>query len=288
MPDTMTLSHRSIRVAHSPDADDAFMFDPLARGEVAVEGLRFEHVLLDIQTLNECALRGEHEVSAISFAAYPEVADRYRLMTCGSSMGEGYGPIVVAAHRLRPTDLRGLRIAVPGLKTSACLALRLCLERDFEAVPVRFDRIAHAVEAGEVDAGLLIHEGQLTYREDGLHLALALEPWWAHRTGGLPLPLGGNVVRRDLGPELARDVTRAVRASIEGALANRARSLDSALRHARGLTRDQADRFVGMYVNRRTVDLGDDGRRAVRLFLEMGRDLGLVPAFADDIDFIEA
>ncbi len=278
------VTRRLVRVAHSPDSDDAFMFEPLVSDRVAVDGLRFAHVLLDIESLNEAARRATYEVSAISFAAFPWVASRYRLMGCGASMGEGYGPVVVAARPLVRQDLRRRRVAVPGLRTSACLAARLWLD-DFEAVPVRFDRIGEAVLGGEVDAGVLIHEGQLTYREDGLHAVENLGAWWARRTGGLPLPLGGDVVRRDLGDDLAVRVTRAVRASIEHALAHRERALDSALRYARGLTREQADRFVSMYVNARTVDLGADGRRAVRLFLEMGRDRGLLPDFGH-IEFV--
>jgi len=272
---TLGIEPRTIRVAHSPDADDAFMFHALASGAVRASGLAFEHVLADIETLNEAARAGRYEVSAISFRSYPEVAGRYWLMACGASMGEGYGPLVVAASPSTRADLRGKRIAIPGLGTSAHLAARLWLD-DIVPVPVRFDDVARAVLAGEAQAGVLIHEGQLTFREDGLHLVEDLGRAWLERTG-LPLPLGGNIVRRDLGLDAARSITRAVRASIEHGLARREEALAAALRFGRGLDRTQADRFVGMYVNARTVDLGEDGLRAVRLFLALGHERGLLP-----------
>jgi len=266
-----------IRLAHSPDPDDAFMFYGLARGFVDAGPYRFEHILEDIQTLNERALRGEYEMTAISIHAYPHVADKYRLTVCGASMGENYGPMVVTREPIEVEQLRGRTIAVPGLMTTAYLALQLLLGKDaFEPRVVMFDQIPDEVAAGKVDAGLLIHEGQLTYAAQGLHLVVDLGRWWMQRTG-LPLPLGGNVVRRDLGDAVGRDVTRIMQASIRYGLEHRDEAVTYALQFGRGLNPGLADRFVGMYVNQWTLDYGERGREAVRRLLSEGAAAGLVP-----------
>lgn len=266
-----------IRVAHSPDPDDAFMFYGLACGAVDPGPYRFEHVLADIQTLNDAARRGEYEVTAISIHAYPYVADRYALTACGCSMGDGYGPLLVTRRPTPLGDLPGRTIAVPGRTTTAFLVLQLALgPGSFEPHVVAFDRIADAVVAGEVDAGLLIHEGQLTYARQGLHTVLDLGVWWQQRMG-LPLPLGGNAVRRDLGPRVGRELTGLLRRSIRYGLEHRAEAVRYALRFGRGLDEGLADRFVGMYVNDWTLDYGPRGRAAVGRLLEEGAAAGLVP-----------
>ncbi len=275
-----------IRLAHSPDPDDAFMFYGLACGAVDPGPYRFEHILDDIQTLNERALRGEYEVTAISVHAYPYVRDRYVLTACGSSMGDNYGPMVVARRPLRLEQLRGATIAVPGRMTTAYLVLQLALGKDaFTPRVTLFDRIPEEVAAGRVDAGLLIHEGQLTYERAGLKLVLELGVWWQQRTG-LPLPLGGNALRRDLGPEHGAALTRIIRASIRYGLEHRAAAVRYALQFGRGLDEPLADRFVGMYVNEWTLDYGERGRAAVRRLLAEGAAAGLVPD-AGEIDFID-
>jgi 1,4-dihydroxy-6-naphthoate synthase len=268
-------STRVIRVAHSPDSDDAFMFYALAADKIDTEGLRYVHELQDIETLNQRALRGELEVTAASIHAYAYLADRYALLPHGASMGDRYGPRLVAREAAGRRDVRGRRVAVPGPLTSAYLALRL-YEPEFTPVFIPFDRIDDAVLAGEVDMGLLIHEGQLTYGQRGLHLVADMGEWW-HGETGLPLPLGGNLVRKDLGPDLVRTVSRHLRASIAYGLDHRAGALDHAMRYARGLDPDQADEFVGMYVNHWTLDYGERGREAVRLFLERGAEAGIIP-----------
>jgi 1,4-dihydroxy-6-naphthoate synthase len=274
-----------IRLAHSPDPDDAFMFYGLAQGAVDPGPYHFEHILEDIQTLNERAERGEYEVTALSIHAYPYVRDKYVLTACGSSMGDNYGPTLVARRPLAIEELRDRTIAVPGLKTTAYLALQLALGRGtFRPQVTMFDQIPDEVAAGRVDAGLLIHEGQLTYRRLGLHLILDLGVWWRERTG-LPLPLGGNAIRRDLGMEHRREIARIVRASIEYGLAHRDPAVKYALQFGRGLDRELADRFVGMYVNEWTLDYGDRGRAAVRRLLAEGATAGLVPD-AGEIEFI--
>ena len=265
-----------IRVAHSPDSDDAFMFYALATGKIDTGGLEFRHELQDIETLNRRALAGELEVTAVSIHAYAYVADRYLLLPHGASMGEGYGPRLVAREALAPEQLHGRKVAVPGTLTSAYLALRL-FQPELETVVVPFDQIIEQVAAGQADMGLLIHEGQLTYQDHGLHLIADLGEWWGERTGGLPLPLGGNAIRRDLGPELISRVSVILRESIAYGLENRRAALDHARSFGRGLTEAQTDEFVGMYVNPRTLDYGDDGRRAVRLFLEQGYEAGIIP-----------
>ena len=266
---------RRIRVAHSPDADDAFMFCALAQGRIPTGDYEFEHVLADIETLNRAALEGRYEVTACSIHAYAHLADRYALLNAGASMGEGYGPVVVAREPLAAGALNGIPVAVPGTLTSAYLALRLWHPR-VSTVVLPFDRILDAVADGEVAAGVLIHEGQLTYGERGLHAVVDLGAWWGERTG-LPLPLGGNVIRRDLGPEVLREVAALVRESIRWGLEHRAEALEHAARWGRGLTEEQASRFVGMYVNPRTLDYGPDGRLAVQAFLDEGADAGILP-----------
>jgi 1,4-dihydroxy-6-naphthoate synthase len=265
-----------LRLGHSPDPDDAFMFYALAQGLVDAEGLEFEHVLEDIETLNRRAERGELEITALSVHAYAHVHARYLLLPHGASMGDGYGPLLVSQRPLRVEELRAARIAVPGLRTSAYLAARLALG-DFEAAVMPFDRITDAVRAGEADAGLLIHEGQLTYAGHGLLRILDLGAWWRDETGGLPLPLGVNAVRRDLPEEVIRRITRVLGASIRHALAHREPAVTHALRYGRGLDRELAGRFIGMYVNELTQDLGERGRAGMREFLRRGHAAGLVP-----------
>jgi len=277
---------RTIRVGHSPDSDDAFMFYALAAGRIDTGELRFIHELQDIETLNRRALAGDLEVSAVSIHAFAYLSERYVLLPHGASMGEGYGPRIVARGPMRPAELAGRRVAVPGTMTSAYLALKL-FQPDVECEVVPFDRILEHVADGRADAGLIIHEAQLTYADAGLSLVADLGEWWAGETGGLPLPLGGNVIRTDLGLELIERVSDLLRESIAYALSHRRAALDHAQQYARGLGREQADEFVGMYVNERTLDYGEDGRRAVRLFLDRGFEAGLIPRrvtvrFADD------
>jgi len=266
---------RRITVAHSPDSDDAFMFFALAQGKVGDPDLEFVHVLEDIQSLNQRALRGEYEVTAVSFHAYAYIADRYALLPHGASMGDGYGPMVVSREACHPEDLRGKRIAVPGTLTTAALALRLW-DPDLQHVVIPFDQIMDAVIARTVDAGLIIHEGQVTYRSLGFHKVVDLGEWWLRETG-LPLPLGGNVIRKDLGPDLMRRLSHLLRESIRYALAHREEALDYAMQFARNMERRLADRFVGMYVNDLTLDYGERGRAAVRRLLAMGHERGLIP-----------
>ena len=271
-----------IRVGHSPGPDDAFMFYALAKEKIHTGRYRFTHELVDIETLNQRALRGELELTAISFHAYAFVHERYILCQCGASMGDGYGPIVVARSPMTVDDLRECPIAVPGRWTSAFLALRIFLRAEFPFVIVPFDEIPAVVSAGAyrgqaVGSGLLIHEGQLTFQQQGLKPIVDLGVWWKEQTG-LPLPLGGNAIRRDLGEQVIADVHRLLRESIDYALAHRTEALNYALAFARDLDTSLADRFVGMYVNRWTQDLGEAGRESVRLFLEKGYELGAIPA----------
>jgi 1,4-dihydroxy-6-naphthoate synthase len=266
---------RTIRVAHSPDSDDAFMFYALAEGKIDTGDIRYVHELQDIETLNQRALKGELEVTAVSIHAYAYLSDRYALLPHGASMGDRYGPKLVARDApAAAASVRGKRIAVPGLLTSAYLALRL-FEPDFEPVVTPFDQIDEAVINGDVDLGLLIHEGQLTYEEQGLHLVADMGAWWFEQTG-LPLPLGGNVIRKDLGDALIQRISRHLRDSIAYGLGHRASALDHSMKYARGLERGMADTFVGMYVNDWTLDYGDRGRKAVRLFLERGVQSGVI------------
>lgn len=270
MPD----SPRTIHVAHSPDSDDAFMFYALAANKVDTEGLTYVHELQDIESLNQRAARGELEVTAVSIHAYADLTDRYALLPSGASMGDRYGPRLVSRTPMGRADVKGKKVAVPGLKTSAYLAARL-YEPDFDAVVVPFDQIEQAVLDKQVDVGLLIHEGQLTFHDVGLHLIKDLGEWWFEETG-LPLPLGGNVVRRDLGGPLMKKIARHLHASIAYALEHRKAALDHAMQYARGLDREKADTFVGMYVNDWTLDYGPRGREAIRLFLERGVQAGIV------------
>ena len=251
-----------ITIAHSPDSDDAFMFYGLARGGVPTGDLEVSHVLTDIETLNRHAQEGRHEVTAISFHAYAYVADKYALMPCGGSIGDGYGPLLVARERLAAGALAGKRVAVPGTLTSAFLALKL-FAPDVETHVVPFDRILEEVQAGRADVGLIIHEGQLTYGGHGLHKLVDLGAWWKQETG-LPLPLGGNAVRRDLGPELMARLTRLVRETVRHSLAHRPQALEYAMSFARGMDPGVADRFVGMWVNDMTIEMGERGRPAPR------------------------
>jgi 1,4-dihydroxy-6-naphthoate synthase len=266
----------TIRVGHSPDSDDAFMFYALTHDKLDTGGLRFVHQLEDIETLNQRALKGELEVSAVSIHAFAYLADRYALLASGSSMGDQYGPTLVTREPMRLDDLRGRIIAIPGKLTTAYLTLQLCLDKDVPVVVQSFDQILPAVAEGRVDAGLLIHEGQLYYGERGLHKVVDLGQWW-HEQTGLPLPLGGNVVRKDLGAALVDRIARLLEQSIRYALDHREEALDYALRYARDLEPALADRFVGMYVNDWTLDYGPRGRQAVRTLLERAARAGLVP-----------
>ncbi len=263
-----------IRIAHSPDSDDAFMFYALTTGKIDTEGFQIEHVLADIETLNREALRGTYEISAISFHAYPYVADKYWVLPSGGSVGEGYGPIVVSKQALN--SLKGKRIGVPGKLTTAFLVLKL-YEPDFEEVVMPFDQILLAVQEGQVDAGLVIHEGQLSYVDKGLKKIVDLGQWWQEKTG-LPLPLGCNVVRKDLGLENIRKIERLMKESIRYALEHREEALQFAKEYARDIKEDmeRTNRFVGMYVNHRTLDYGEDGRDAVRLLLKLGVERGII------------
>ncbi len=277
----MNPSVQRIRVGHSPDPDDAFMFYALAKGKLDTGRYRFEHELVDIEALNRRALAGELELTAVSVHAYAYLTDRYVLCPCGASMGDRYGPMVVARTRCPPHDLARATIAVPGTLTTAYLVLRMALGTGFDAVVVPFDRILDAVAAGEyagrpIDAGLIIHEGQLTYAEHRLERIVDLGRWWFDETG-LPLPLGANALRKDLGPETIGEVNSLLRQSIEYALAHRAEALDYALGFGRGLDRATADRFVGMYVNQWTLDFGPQGREAVAQLLWRGHAVGLIP-----------
>ncbi len=275
----------TLLLGHSPDPDDAFMFYGLAAGRVPTRGWVFEHVLQDIQTLNDRALRGELHITAISIHAYPYVSDRYALTACGASMGDGYGPMVVAREPMNVEDLVGRTIAVPGELTTAFLALNLLVGKGrFEHRVVMFDEILARVAAGEADAGLIIHEGQLTYGQHRLTKVVDLGQWWKRQTG-LPLPLGGNCIRRDLGTAAMAEITGVLRDSIEFGLAHRHEGVQHALPYARDMGADLADRFVGMYVNPWTIDYGPTGRQAVRELLRRGADAGLVPPIGQ-IDFV--
>jgi 1,4-dihydroxy-6-naphthoate synthase len=274
----------TIHVAHSPDSDDAFMFYALAAGKIDTEGLTYVHELQDIESLNQRAMRGELEVTAVSIHAYAYLSDRYSLLPHGASMGDRYGPRLVARDPADRSEVKRKRIAIPGPLTSAYLALQL-YEPDFTPVFTPFDAIEDAVVNGDVDMGLLIHEGQLTFAERGLHLVADMGEWWFQEIG-LPLPLGGNVVRKDLGPDLTRKISRHLRDSIAYGLQHRVGALDHAMQYARGLDRSKADTFVGMYVNDWTLDYGDRGRQAVRLFLQRGVEAGLVKK-AVTVEFVD-
>lgn len=279
-----TSAIREIKVAHSPDSDDAFMFYGLATQKVRVPGLKFSHTLKDIESLNHLAIESApFDVTAVSFHAYAYMQERYALMNTGSSFGEGYGPMLVATRRFTVEEIPKLRIAIPGTLTTAYLTLKLyCPE--IETVFCDFDRIIPAVAAGEFDAGLLIHEGQLTYAQDGLIKLLDLGQWWRNETG-LPLPLGGNAIRRDLGEATLRETANAVRSSIQHGLDHRDEALAYAMQFARDLDSSLAGRYIGMYVNERTIDMGEDGREAVKRILAMGHERGIIPV-SSKVDFV--
>jgi 1,4-dihydroxy-6-naphthoate synthase len=272
-----------IRLGHSPDADDAFMFWALAVNRIDTRGFEFEHVLRDIQTLNEWALEGRLEVTAISLHAYPFVQDRYALLPHGASMGSGYGPVVVAPGAMTRDELRGLEIAVPGTMTTAFLVLRMYLG-DFSYRVVPFDEILDEVKSGAAEAGLLIHEGQLTYQAEGLEKVVDLGEWWLLETG-LPLPLGANVARRDIGPDRLHDLSEVLAESISAGLANRREAMEYALGFGRGLDSELGDRFVAMYVNELTQDYGEEGREAVRELMRRGEAIGAFESPVN-VDFV--
>lgn len=275
---------RTISVAHSPDSDDAFMFYGLATNKLETEGLKFEHTLKDIQTLNEDARNGVYDVTAISFHAYAYVADKYALLPHGASIGDKYGPILVSREPRDASEIGMMKIAVPGELTSAYLALRI-YHSDFEHVVMPFDEIIEAVQKGEADAGLLIHEGQLFYNQMGLHKVLDLGEWWYDKTG-LPLPMGGNVIRRDLGKDLMQRVSKHLHNSIVYSMENREDALAYAMQFARDMQPELADRFVAMWVNDLTLDYGDRGRESVKRLLNEGHDAGIIPHKVK-VDFVD-
>jgi len=284
---TTVAPGRVLTLGHSPDSDDAFMFYALAEGKIDSEGLEFEHVLKDIQTLNEWAREGKLDTTAISVHAYAYVQDKYSLLAHGASMGDGYGPMIVTNEPTSIDALVGKRIAIPGPLTSAYLAFQIYMDgKPFEAVFIMFDKIIDAVKAGEVDAGLLIHEGQLTHGDDGLHMVVDLGAWWKDRTG-TPLPLGVNAIRRDLGDDLSKAMSRVMRRSIQYSLDHRKPALEHAMQYARDLPTEMADKFVGMYVNELTLDLGDRGRRGIELLLKEGADRGITPAVQHPVTFVD-
>lgn len=287
---TTSNSPQLIRVGHSPDPDDAFMFHALANDKIPTGNLRFVHELQDIETLNRRAMQGELEVTAVSIHAYSFLLDKYALLPTGCSMGDKYGPLVIARKRMTPRDLTHVKVAVPGTLTTAFLTLKLLFDslgaKDrlvYEVIP--FDQIIPAVVSGKYEAGLIIHEGQLTFRKQGLNLVTDLGVWWQEKTG-LPLPLGGNVVRKDLGLETIREVSRLIKESIRYALAHRNEALEHAVKYARDMDVTLADKFVGMYVNHWTLDYGEHGRAAVRRLLAEGHRAGVIP-HACDVEFVD-
>jgi 1,4-dihydroxy-6-naphthoate synthase len=283
MNSSVDTTLREIAVAHSPDSDDAFMFYGLATNKVRVPGLRFNHTLCDIETLNRKALDGFYDITAISFHAYPYVQDKYALMPSGGSVGEGYGPMIVSSRLITPDELPKVKIAIPGTMTTAYLALKLYApDAVTEVVP--FDQIIPKVLEGKYEAGLIIHEGQLTFDRAGLHRIVDMGKWWREKTG-MPLPLGGNAIRRELGPDLMNTCCIALRNSIQYALDHREEALQYAMQFARDLDAQLADKFVGMYVNERTLDYGKDGREAIVKLLDMGYDAGIIP-HKPQVDFV--
>ena len=282
----MSTPQKAFRVGHSPDPDDAFMFHAMTTGAINTEGREYEHVLLDIETLNKHAMDGTYEISAVSIHSFPEIADRYHLMNCGASMGEGYGPMIISNKEMSEEEAKTRVIAIPGLGTSAYLSLRLAWG-DVKVEVVPFDEILPKVANGEYDAGLIIHEGQLTWESEGVYLVLDLGIKKKKKTG-LPLPLGGNVVRKDLGIDLCESLTKDVKNSIIHSLENPDEALEFAKKWGRGIDDETNKEFVGMYVNKRTIDYGKDGRDAIRLFLKEGQRIGMVDEklIVDDIKFI--
>ena len=279
---------QTIRVGHSPDPDDAFMFHALTQGLIDTPGRKYEHVLVDIDTLNQEAQEGNFEVSAVSIHSYPKISKEYALMNCGASMGEGYGPILISNREMTIDDAKSMVIAVPGKSTSSYLSLVLALG-DVQVMEVPVDRIQPGVLSGEYDAGVIIHEGQLTWSNEGAFMVINLGVWW-NRTTGLPLPLGGNVVRRDLGEEMCKEISNDIKKSIEYSLSNPELALQDAIKWGRGIDEDTNEEFVRMYVNDRTIDYGREGLEAVRLFLERGQEVGLVRSNFDarGMEFIGA
>jgi 1,4-dihydroxy-6-naphthoate synthase len=274
------MSQTHLTLGHSPDPDDAFMFYGLAKGLVPAHGFTFEHILQDIQTLNERATRGELDISAVSIHAYAYVSDKYALLPSGASMGDGYGPMLVAKTKLSHPEVARAKIAVPGTMTSAFLALQLWLgvpAKNFEFVVVPFDQIFQAVRSGKADVGLIIHEGQLTYQNEGLQVCADLGAWWKEQNDGLPLPLGGNVIHKRFEPGTRKTVSDILTASIQYSLDHRSEAVQHALQYARDMGRDLADKFVGMYVNHWTLDYGEKGREAIRRFLGQAHERGLLP-----------
>ena len=274
------MQQTTLTLGHSPDPDDAFMFYALAKGLIPTHGFRFEHILQDIQTLNERATRGELDITAISIHAYAYVSDRYALLPSGASMGDGYGPMLVARQKFSQAGMARKKIAVPGTMTSAFLALQLWLgksAKEFDYVVVPFDQIFRAIGSGAADVGLIIHEGQLTYQNEGLVVCEDLGVWWGKENDGLPLPLGGNVIHKKHDPATRRKISDVLTASIQFSLDHRPEAVQHALQYARDMGRDLADKFVGMYVNHWTLDYGEKGREAVRRFLGRGFEEGLLP-----------
>jgi 1,4-dihydroxy-6-naphthoate synthase len=282
------MQTRTFTLGHSPDPDDAFMFYGLAKELIPTPGYRFEHILQDIQTLNERATRGELDISAISIHAYAYVSDQYALLPSGASMGDGYGPMLVARQKFGRAELAGKKIAVPGTMTSAFLALQLWIGKpasELNYIVVPFDQIFQAVKAGQAEVGLIIHEGQLTYQNEGLVVCEDLGVWWGRENDGLPLPLGGNVIHKRHAPEVRKAVSDILTASIQFSLDHRAEAVQHALQYARDMGRDLADQFVGMYVNHWTLDYGDKGRESIRRFLGRAFDAGIIP-HRQELEFV--
>ena len=283
------MDPQKLTLGHSPDPDDAFMFYALAKDLIPNGGFQFEHILQDIQTLNERATRGELDISAISIHAYAHVSDQYALLPAGASMGDGYGPMLVAREKFTKEEIAGKKIAVPGTMTSAFLALQIWLEKpaaDFDYIVVPFDQIFAAVKSGQADVGLIIHEGQLTYANEGLQVCQDMGVWWGEINDGLPLPLGGNVIHKRHAPDARKAISDILTASIQYSLDHREAAVEHALQYARDMGKDLADEFVGMYVNHWTLDYGDKGRDSIRRFLALGKERGLIPALPE-LEFVE-
>jgi 1,4-dihydroxy-6-naphthoate synthase len=283
------MQQTKLTLGHSPDPDDAFMFYGLAKDLVPAQGFQFQHILQDIQTLNERATRGELDISAVSIHAYAYVSDKYALLPSGASMGDGYGPMLVAKQKWSRSEIAGKKIAVPGTMTSAFLALQLYLEKpakELNFVVVPFDQIFRAVRGGQADVGLIIHEGQLTYKNEGLVVCEDLGVWWNGQNEGLPLPLGGNVIHKKFSPEIRRTISGILTASIQYSLDHRPQAVQHALQYARDMGRDLADKFVGMYVNHWTLDYGERGRESIRRFLGRAFERGLLP-HRQELEFVE-
>lgn len=282
------MEKRTLTLGHSPDPDDAFMFYGLAKELIPSHGFSFEHILQDIQTLNERATRGELDVTAISIHAYAYVSDQYALLPSGASMGDGYGPMLVAKQKFTKAELAGKKIAVPGTMTSAFLALQLWMgkpAREINYIVVPFDCIFEAVRTGKADVGLIIHEGQLTYRNEGLVVCEDLGIWWGNENNGLPLPLGGNVIHKRFTPAVRKQISEILTASIQFSLDHRPEAVQHALQYARDMGRDLADKFVGMYVNHWTLDYGEKGRESIRRFLGRGFEMGILP-HRQELEFV--